>query len=778
MTFMNNRNTTDLITLKDIVEILRNYWMVFIIIPLFIVTLAYLYLYTLPPIYQRKAVVLIKNEQKPSNDLNTAILELKGISTGSSIDDDSYILSSYQIISEVVRRLNLDINYTTNFRWKRYDLYQESPINIVFNNEFSDPINLSIQPGNDSLYVITQFIKNGIPQITKHINCKYGKPVQLSGEEFRVERTKESIKDEIIHIQRNSLEVASYNILMAVKTSVMDKGSSLINIICNNTNITKADAILNTIIEVYNENLIDDKNKVAQNTSKFIEKRIKIIGEELLNVELEYTNYKRSNQITDVPENIKVYLQTNSKLNEEYLHVSGIKTVLEDLKAALENNADTNTLLPSIEDLGDQTLRLLIQEYNENMLKRIRLANNSGVTNMIVVELDKKLNSLRTTIIYSVSSTINSLRLKEKSLLSSIKNAEFNIRNIPEQERFLIDILRQQEIKASLYNYLLNKREETHLQLAVTDANIRIIEKPFGIKNPIAPRRNIFLLAALIAGFFIPLIFFILKNYIVKIIHHRKDIEEYSNIPIIGEIPLVKKYDASRIVVTENTDNRIVEAFRMLRMNLKFLDNEAKVLMLTSTLPGEGKSFIARNLGISLRIAGYKVILIDTDLRKQMQSRLSEKTKSIGLTDYLSDNSINYSEIIERNKQLDIDMIYTGPKPPNPGELLMRSRMKELIEKLKEEYDYILIDNVPISISDAFIINHISDLTLYILRSGCVNRKVLDDLYKYDKEKKLKKISILFNGSLKRKDKYGYYTDYYSDNNESFYSKISKYYKS
>ena len=366
---------------------------------------------------------------------------------------------------------------------------------------------------------------------------------------------------------------------------------------------------------------------------------------------------------------------------------------------------------------------------------------------------------MRSAIIASTGAYLSSLNVQLGRAKQEEAGLSYNLSAVPQKEKDIIDISRQQNIKETLYTYLLNKREETALQLAITEANIRVIETPFGSNAPISPRSKVILLVALLIGLLLPFAFFYIRDLLNMTVRGRKDIEQFTSIPIVGEVPHNKEgSDDSEIVVGDQKTDAVNEAFRVTRFNLGFINKDAKVLMFTSTVAGEGKTFISRNFAVTQALSGKKVILVDADIRKRTQSRLSGNRHSHGLTSYLQGGITDLDQLIVREvSHANVDLLPAGATPPNPSELLLSERLEQLIEELKKRYDYVVIDSVPAqAVADAGIVNRVADTTIYVVREGKVDRRFLPELDRMYKEKKFNHLCILLNDAHINKKQYGY----------------------
>lgn len=772
----------NVITLRDIVELFLGKWYLFALSVVLCVLIAWVYLASVSPVYQRSAVMLVKNEsQSPTGDFS-ALLELNGMSSGSSVENEIYILRSYQILSEVVQRLHLNINYTVREKLRHQNLFGEQPFDIHFLDAYSGYTTFKVQVKDEKEYFLSDFeIEeesidfDGAFAFNDTIQTPVGRIIIYP----KAERL-QKFAERTISISYTDIENATNGIMKRVQTSAMEKQSTLVNIICQDTNISRADAILNAILTVYNETIIEDKNRIASNTAKFIDERITIISRELGDVENKLTTFKQQNRLVDITANANLYLQEGSKAKEESLQLESQLSVAEFIKKYIADNSKRNELIPSISGVGDDAMQTQIENYNELMLQRNRLAANSGESNPVVKNMNESLSAMRTTIAGSIDNYMRTLRLRFKNAKEVENKINKSIESVPQQEKYALDVMRQQSIKETLYTYLLTKREETAMQLAVTEANIRVVEAPFGSRQPIAPKRMMILLAAALIGVVIPFVYLRLREFWNTGVRGRKDVEDMTTLPVLGEVPGRKEgQDDGDIVVSENKSDRITESFRLIRANLDFMNKEAKVLMFTSTTAGEGKTFVSRNLAVILASTGKKVVLVDTDIRKRTQSKISGVNQNKGVSTFLSGNYTDISSlIIPAQLHANVDMLPAGSIPPNPAELLMSNRLELLITELRKRYDYIVLDNVPaLIVADAFIVNRVADITLYVIREGILDRRYLPELERLHQEKKFNNMCVILNDVKDKTNRYGYGYGYgygyYSENGKRRHKYVS-----
>ena len=755
----------DMISLRDILEIFIFNWKWFIVSALVCLALSRLYLATQPNIYQRSAVLLVKDDNGNSSSRSTrgtdALMQLNGVMMGTNVKNEVYVLQSHQLMMDVVRLLHLDVQYLYRPRLRTHSLYTTKPFIAEFDSlETSLPYSFKVKIDgmrahiSDLIYGKEKYDTLITTNFNQEVTMPFGKMTFVPNDKYFQEFDQEEIT-----VVRTTTDDAANFYGSQLNASELDKESTLVGIIYTDNNIQRATDILNAVLNAYRQGIIDDKNRIAQSTAAFIDKRIEYISQELSAVEGELAQFKQRNQLVNIEDNARQYLQESGQARQRSIQlesqVSVVKFLLDELKSA----PDDNNLIPTLSGLTDNVIQNQITRYNELMLQLNKLLESASDDNPYIIQLRQQLAQMKATIIASTTAHLSSLNVQLNRAKQEEQKLSSNIVNVPAKEKEGLDIARQQSIKETLYTYLLNKREETALQLAITEANIRIVEEPFGSNIPIAPRKNIIMLAALLIGIVIPYAFFYIRSLLNMSVRGRKDVETYTTIPVLGEIPHRKEsIDDSKILVGEQKTDSLNEAFRMLRFSMNFIQKDARVIMFTSTTPGEGKTFVSRNFSVTLGMTGKKVLLIDADIRKRTQSRLSGNARQEGLTSYLSGSTDDWKNIIINEwPKYNVDMMPAGITPPNPSELLMSGRLEQLIEELKEVYDYIVIDNVPAQVvADAGIVNRVADITLYVIREGVIDRRYLPELERLYQENKFNHLCIVINDSKFEEKRYGY----------------------
>ena len=755
-----------MLSLRDILDIFIYQWKWFVLSIILCLGLGYLYLMTKPNIYKRSAVMLVKDDSNTGGAARSrggtdALMQLNGVMMGSSVKNEVYILQSHQIMMEVVRELKLDVNYIYRHRLQTVRLYDVKPFTAQFDSaEVRRPFSFKVAISGNKAHITDITTAGGKMDFDKFV--QFGQKVKTPVGSFTLVPEEHYLKrfdGEEITVSRTTIDAAANTYGAPLQTGELDKESTLVGITYTDNNVHRAEDIINAVLEAYKRSIIIDKNRIAESTASFITERISIISKDLSKVEGQMASFKQANRLVDVKGDANQYLQQSSAARQRTIQLESQVSVVQYLLDDLRINSGTNKLIPSLGGLTDAGIQAQIAKFNDQMLLRNRLLEGAGESNTQILQLDQNLSQMRTTIIASTQAYLASLNLQLQRARQEESGLSSNIASVPQKEKELIDISRQQSIKETLYTYLLNKREETALQLAITEANIRIIEMPFGSNIPISPRKKVVMLVALLIGIIVPFAFFHIRNLLNMTVRGRKDVEDYTTIPILGEVPHRKEgIKDSEIIVGDQKTDAINEAFRMLRFSLGFIRKDARVIMFTSTTPGEGKTFISRNFAVTLGMTGKKTILVDTDIRKRTQSKLSGNIHKDGLTSYLRGDTDDIDRLIIREcPEYNVDMLPAGIVPPNPSELLMSDRLEKLIEALKERYEYIVIDNVPAQVvADAGIVNRVADVTLYIVREGHIDRRFLPELERLYRENKFNHLCVIINDAKIQQKRYGY----------------------
>lgn len=743
------------------------YWFVF---SLFICLLiAFLYANSRPERYRAEAMIMIKDDQNGRQMSEASIFSDMGImGRGAMVENEMYVLRSSGLMSTVVERLNLDVTYMEREYLRTVDIYNKSPISIVFDKkEDIQGLSLLVEPLSKLKFKYA--VQDGLEENTWK-EASFDSQISVPNGKLTVKSTNsfdDSSIGKTIEVHVSNVKSTAKSLLSGLTVNRMDKitGTLRLSLICANSN--KAKDVLNMLIKTYNEDVVNDKNRIALSTEMFIIDRIAKISGELGNVDGQIEQLKRESQTIDITTSTDLAMQAGTKYKDEIVSISTELAIARYVKNYLKDPSKKDNLIPVNIGLSDVRVESQINKYNEERLRLDKMLANSGENNPVMLELVNTLEATKGTIIQSIDNLIESLKIKESNASYQESMVSRRIFAAPAQEKKVTDVLRQQKIKEELYLYLLNKREENALNLAITGSNAKIVENADGSKKPIAPILENYLVIALLIGLFFPIVIIFIVRLLDNKVHNKLQIEQTISIPVIGELPCKKNHQrSSEIMVSETGRDRISEAFRIIRGNIDFvLDKQtdgAKIIQLTSTLPGEGKTYVTINLALSYAHTGKRVLIMDLDLRKGQMTKVLDVNNRVGVSSILSGNIVDIKSVINRGIiHKNLDFISTGPIPPNPVNLLLSDHYERMIRELEKEYDYIFIDSVPaMIIADASIINRVVDITLYIMRGGMIDKRYLYELEKIYKESKFRNMSIIVSDVDVDKKSSGYANTY------------------
>lgn len=751
-----------------------------------------------PDQYEMKASVLIIDQTRSGQMNEMSVLKQldaagMGSRSTSMVNNEDQVLKSTVLMKRVVKQLELYTTYTHRSFLKTEELYTSSPIYVYMDSsslaKLKSPLKLTFVPSNGVLLIEGHFrdslfqseikalpaILNtpaGIVYVKLRSQSTYpGKPIDVTiSDPIKVTKSitvgtqfsKEDLPEEKIEVTINDPIKVAKSISKGSLSTEVGKMCDVIDITLRAGNVQKGQDILNTLSAFYNQDASEQNNLSANNTARFIEERLKLLSKELSDVEQDVENYKQVNKITDIQEDVKMYLGKTNVFDQEQIKVEMQQHLVKYVEDFIHNSSNHSALIPNL-GLTDVGLVSAIQKYNELVMNREHISISSSDQNPILKTLNQQINTTRKAIQTSISNSRKGLQITNKDLNNQNSIMQSKIRDIPRKEREYIEIKRNQQVKASLYLFLLQKREEASLNKAVTVPKGRLINAPDDALV-VGPHRNLIVLIFLLIGLLIPAIIIYIKDLINNSIRNREDVEKKSKIPVITELGHNDGDNDS--IIIDNTPNASSnsELFRLLRTKLQFtLDSpKEKVILVTSTMPGEGKTFVSANLALMLSLSEKKVLLMGMDLRNpQLAKHFGVETKD-GITAFLSGQITNYKSLIHSYKDsLTLDIFAAGVIPPNPTELIMKTRLDSLMSDLKEEYDYIVIDTAPVgAVSDTFLIDRVSDLTLYVCRAGFTDIRNLDFVNRVHSEKTLKRIFFVVNDVDLEANRYSYHRKY------------------
>mgnify|MGYP002567603098 FL=1 len=762
----------------NIQELLFRYlihWPWFVVSIIICIACAWGYLRLTTPIYNISATVLIKDEKKGGGASMSSDLEKMGlegfVSSSSNVDNEIEVLRSKSLAREVVNNLGLFVTYMDEDEFPSKELYHTSPVLVSLTHQEADKL-----PGRMEINMILQPTGALGVQITvgeKEYQKQFDKlPAVFPTDEgtvafFANNDTLSAVCPENITKERHITAFINrpFSVLKEYVNSLSiaptSKTTSVVVISLENTNTRRGRDYINKLLEMYNINANNDKNEVAQKTAEFIDERIGIISKELGSTEQDLENFKRSAGITDLSSEAQIALTGNAEYEKKRVENQTQINLVMDLQRYMKGNE--YEVLPSNIGLQDAASAGAIDRYNQMLVERKRLLRTSTENNPTIINLDTSIRAMRTNVQATLDATLKGLQITKEDLAREASRYSRRINDAPTQERQFVSIARQQEIKSGLYLMLLQKREENAITLAATANNAKIIDEALADDNPISPKKMLVYLAALVLGVGLPVGVIYLIGLTKFKIEGRADVEKLTSLPVVGDIPLADEKTGS-IAVFENQNNLMSETFRNVRTNLQFmLENGKNVILVTSTISGEGKSFISANLAISLSLLGKKVVIVGLDIRKPGLNKVFNiPKKEHGITQYLTNTTANLMDFVQPsdiNKNLFI--LPGGTVPPNPTELLARGGLEKAIETLKANFDYVILDTAPVGmVTDTLLIGRVADLSVYVCRADYTHKAEFTLINELAENNKLPNLCIAVNGLDLNSRKYGYYYGY------------------
>lgn len=740
-------------------SIRRNwYWFVFAVI--ICLGLAFLFINYCPQKYTRTASVLIK-ENSFAHILSPSSEHPVEIKT--NVGNEAFILKSRRLMLEVVKQLNLDISYIKNEGLRKTELYKDSPLIVSFPDASeTDRFSFVATPVSANKVQLSSFSNNNNEAVT--VNLKENNTVSTSLGKIIIKPSfhyGEKYFDIPITItKKNPEEVARYySEKLNVRTPA--KSASVIKISLDDVSAIRDEDIINTLIAIYDEETIKDKEQIIISTSDFLHERLLSLEKELDNTDTD--TFKLENLPADINPTTGLYTKSNNLNKQRITDLQNQRMLARIISDYILDPKRSFDLIPAY-TISNVNIERQITEYNNLILRRSKLLSNNSDEDQMIGELNNSLASIKQNIIRDIGnfilSTDNEIRNTPEFVPKKTLEA-------PTEQKQILPIEYQQKNNESLYFYLSKKREDNALLLAMIESDIKMIDPAKGPDIPTVPNTIHVLLVALIAGIILPLILLWLKSVLNTTVRNRNDIENRLSIPVLGDIPLQKKIRPGDIVISENSTEPISEAFRIIRTNIHLIYNKAQssqAIMITSSIPGAGKTFVSANLAMSFALLHKKVILLDLDMRKGTLSSYINNSYS-GISTFLSGKVNDINEIIVKKALHEtLDFISAGPISQNPSELLLSNRFDILIQDLKKHYDYIILDNATANVvADAAIVNRISDLSIFVIRAGKMDSRQLPELEKQYQQNKYNNMNVIVNGVGYKQFGNGYY-EYYAPN--------------
>ncbi len=760
-----------------------SFWKWFLISGIICLIIAFIYIKSVFPTYEVTSSVLLKDDQKGGGTPEINMFKDMGLfSQKNNVDNELEVLHTETLMDQVVRELGINVNYTQigtfqvlktlgidtkNKKWAKFRekiLYgSECPILVSLPDSILDKIGgigfeILVHPYGEyefsGTYQDKDFkVKSSISE--QYVNMPFGR-LNISRGLYRP--TKDMLID--VFIQRPIDKARQMK--GAIKMELTSKTTSVVNITLDTENADLGIDFLKKLIQVYNQNDVDDQTAMANKTAQFIDDRLMLISRELGDVESQVENYKQVQGLTDIQSQTNMFIQQTGDYSQKQLDVETQLAIVTDIDDYMHKKENKYQLLPANTGIQSAGLSELINNYNQLILQRNRLSRIASNTNQAMIDLNYQIESMYSTVQSSVQNEEKNLQIALRDLKSKSSENVAHIRDIPRQEREYTQIKRQQSVKEGLFLFLLQKKEEKYLNLSIVEPVAKVIDNARSDYTPVAPKKKMILLVALIVGFIIPVIGIKIRDLLRYQVETKEELEALTQVPILGEIPNVDQLGVSAnqpgiSIIKENNTDSFSEMVRLLRTNLLFVIDspDKKVINIVSSVSGEGKSFVTINLAMSLALLEKKVLIIGLDVRKPKLHEYLKMKNETGITLYLTGH-LKKEELIKASElSPNLSVITSGPVPPNPNELLAKPSLDKLISELKQEFDFVIIDSAPIGIvSDSFSLNRFTDVNLYIVRANFTPKKHIEEASELYANKKLNNMYFVFNGSSKFKGSY------------------------
>lgn len=793
--------------LKDFFFKCLRLWPWFIISILICCAIGVFYGLKQQPVYSRTASVMIKNQNSgASSDVSNAFASMGLVTSSTDVDNELFAFTSPAIMDKVVKRLRLNMSYDKKGKFHPTALYGSTlPIDVELpdmKDEEYGAFEVTLSPdGKCTLRGFEKMVGDKLVEYNKSFTCKTGFETHKSPLGRLIIRPNASfgghLAEEVtIKVYHTPFDAASGSFFSRLKGSQPSKYADVIDLMFTDVNTERATAVLNTLIEIYNEEWVEDKNQVAVATSRFIHDRLGVIENELGNVDSDISNFKTENLVPDVQEASSVYLSQSVNTDQNILDLNNRLAMARYVSEYLNNPAYVNAVIPANTGIGDLNIENQIAKYNTMLLDRNNYAASSSAAHPVVQEYDASLKGLREAIVKAVNGQVVALSTSLRNTETSLNDSRSQIASAPGQAKYLLSAERQQKVKESLYMFLLQKLEENEMTQAFTAYNTRVITPPTGSNIPIAPKKGIIIIISFIIGLLIPAVYVFIMQSLDTRVHSREDLQGVP-LPYAGEIPIDPKSTKKKffknifksrrkrkeeeevipILVQEGSRNVLNEAFRVARNNVEFMTSKqpgtGNVYLTTSFNPGSGKSFVITNLASSFALKHAKVLVIDGDMRHGSTSMVVGSPNK-GMGTFLKGDSDEWKEfVVHVPNHPGLDILPVGKMPPNPAELLESPRLRRLLNEAKQCYDYIFIDCPPINVVvDTMIFSRYADRSIFVVRAGLFSKSQIKDLVAVIREQPLNHLCLILNGTTPEdstyygKSYYGrpqYYTHFYTE---------------
>jgi capsular exopolysaccharide synthesis family protein len=744
-----------------------SYWHWFLLSVIFFLCAGYIYLRYSVPIYEVTSKIAVKDRRKGGLS-NTELSFYEGLGflqANSVVENEMKILGSRNMIESVVLENELFIEYIAKGRFKDTELYGNSnpfysstPVRVFADQQVISSLHgtiiLQVTVGDNSKIRVEgsygrKTFENEYSALPGVLATPVGELLLLPGE-TTVLKKQYPLEVRIIP----PLAVAQKYVRL-LNLDLPDKIATIVTLSLRETHRKRGEDFLKTLVDLYNKSNMEDKNKAARIASDFIQERLQVLSKDLQEAEKNVETYKRENYIASLPVESEIVVSEDNEVGKKIIQIETQKAMFSYLLEELDKS--NLQIIPQLERIGDASLNMLLQKYNVCVTERERLLNLVTPDALIIKRNDEQIASLQTNIRKTISGIMYALNKERDESVNFSSKYTANIQDIPRRERELEDLERTKNIRAELYIALLTQREEIELTLAITAPSAIVLEDPLSSGSPVAPNKFIIYMLCLMSGFLFPFVIIGLRGILNFKLSQENEVSRFSEVPVIISFPYIKKIKEG-IMIAPNATTPIVERFRLLRTNLQFIFGTGnKSILLTSTMSGEGKTFISMNLAATFALK-YKTLLVGLDVRRPKMNTYLGLPNKRGLISYILGEESDIEKLMTKNVNgSNLDILVSGPVPPNPNELLIDKSLDDLFAILRQKYEYIIIDSSPIgSVSDAFLLNRISDVSLYVMRGGLTPKSAISLVNNIYKEKRLNNLNLVLNGFNAGK-RYGYY---------------------
>lgn len=736
------------------------YWPLFLFLTITFASAAYVYIRYATPKYEANATIIIKDEKKGIED-SKAMEALNTINTKKIIENEIEVLQSRAIMNKVVKELHLYAPVFQVGKIRTLSAYTLSPITIIAKNPDSIKLVEKINFKYDEATGVILLNNLHAYKINLWCNTPYGELKFIKNKNYAG-----PIFDKPFFFSLIPVKDVTKTLLRDLVVVQTNKLSTVISLNFRDESSYKAEYVLNELLSMYERAAVEEKNTMAKNTLKFVEERLNAVADDLDSIEKSVQNYKADREASDISTQGQLYLQNVSSNDQELGKINMQLAVLDQVEESMKNgNLNAGGMMPSTLGANDPTLTKLMDDLTNKELEYEKLKKTVAENNPLLQQLKSQINKIKPSIAENLHTQRNSLVASKSDLMATNKKYNSMLSTIPKKEREILEMSRDKNVKSGIYSFLLQKREESELSYASTLSDSRIINSAQSSKFPVSPNKMLIMLGAIVAALAVGLGVITAKEGFATNILYRKDLESMTLIPVIGE--LAQNEGMESIVIEKGKRSMIAEEFRKIRVALHFLgiNTEKKKILITSSIPGEGKSFVAANLAISNALTGKKVILIDADLHNPGLGKMFGKTTAEkGLSDYLC-GQLELSNLIQPIANYDnLFFLSSGAIHESPSELLLNGNIEKLITELQSQFDMIIIDTAPsVLITDAYILTELCDATLYVVRHNHTPKMIIKRLDESLEINPLKNTGIIFNGVKKRgfsSNNYGYGYDY------------------